>query len=56
MLLIIYKYIEIIESQGYERQYFDNFINYKKNKQILDFKKQNFQNIDKSFQEKIINN
>ena len=56
MLLIIYKYIEIIKSQGYETQYFDNFIKYKKNKQILDFKKQNFENIDKSFQQKIINN
>ena len=56
ILLIIYKYIELIKKHGYEKIYFDNFIKYKKNKQILDFKKQNFENIYDSFLEKVIKN
>ena len=54
--MIIYKYIEIIKNQGYDKKYFENFIKYKKNKQILEFNKDLFDNIDKSFLSKIIIN
>ena len=56
VLLIIYKYIEIIKKQGYERKYFENFIKYKRNKQLLDFNKNNFKDIDSNFLTKIIRN
>ena len=57
MLLIMYKYFEIIKAHGYEKKYFVNFIKYKNNKQILDFKKQNFEgDINDSFLQKIIKN
>ena len=56
ILLIIYKYIEIIKEHGYEKKYFVNFIKYKKNKQILDFKKQNFEQIFDNFLEKVVKN
>ena len=56
VLFIIYKYIEIIKNQGYDKKYFENFIKYKKNKQILEFNKDLFDNIDKSFLSKIIIN
>lgn len=54
ILLIIYKYIEILKEHGYEKKYFDNFIKYKKNKQILEFKKQKFESIYDTFLENII--
>ena len=56
VLLIIFKYIEIIKKQGYEKKYFENFIKYKRNKQLLDFSKKNFEDIDKQFLNKIIRN
>ena len=56
VLLIIFKYIEIIKKQGYEKKYFENFIKYKRNKQLLDFNKKNFEDIDEQFLKKIIRN
>ena len=56
VLLIIYKYIEIIKAQGYQKKYFDNFIKYKRNKQLLDFNKDNFKDIDGTFLSKVIRN
>ena len=56
VLLIIFKYIEIIKKKGYEKKYFENFIKYKRNKQLLDFNKKNFEDIDKQFLNKVIRN
>ena len=54
--MLIYKYIEIIKNQGYEKKYFENFIKYKRNKQILEFNKDNFKDIDRTFLTKVIRN
>ena len=54
--MIIYKYIEIVKKEGYEKKYFENFIKYKRNKQILDFNKDNFKDIDGKFLYKVIRN
>ena len=39
VLLIIFKYIEIIKKNGYEKKYFDDFIKLKKSEQIFGFNK-----------------
>ena len=42
VLLIIYKYIDIIKKEGFKREYFNNFIKYKQNKNNKDFQKEMF--------------
>ena len=42
VLLIIYKYIDIIKREGYKREYFNNFIKFKQNKINKDFQKEMF--------------
>ena len=39
VLIIIYNYIEIMKSEGFKKEYFDNFIKYKQNLNIKNFKK-----------------
>ena len=39
VLLIIYKYIEIMKTEGYKKIYFDNFINYKQSLMINSFER-----------------
>ena len=56
VLLIIYKYIEIIKKNGYDNKLFKDFIKYKKNKQILQFNKNKFVDISKDFLSDIIRN
>ena len=56
ILLIIYKYIEIIKKNGYEKNLFDNFIKYKKSQQILKFNKDYFSDIDQGFLNEVIRN
>ena len=55
VLLIVYKYIEILKNKGYEKKYFEDFIKMKKNMQILQFNKNIINNIN-SFLKKIIRN
>ena len=42
VLIIIYKYIEIMKEQGYKEEYFDNFIKYKNNINIINCQKSSF--------------
>jgi len=42
VLLIIYKYINIIKREGFKREYFNNFIKFKQNKNNKDFQKEMF--------------
>ena len=42
VLLIIYKYIDIIKKEGYKKRYFDNFIKLRQNKNNKDFQKKMF--------------
>jgi len=46
VLLIIYKYIEIIKKEGFKKELFDNFVKYKKNQIINKFNKNLFNNLD----------
>ena len=39
VLTIIYKYIDIMKNEGYKREYFENYINYKNNINAANFKK-----------------
>ena len=39
VLLIIYKYVDILKKEGYKKEYFDNFIKYKQNQIIINFDK-----------------
>ena len=56
VLLIIYKYIEIMKSKGYEKKYFEDFIKLKRrNKQILEFNKNAFKDINSFLESKIRN-
>jgi secreted Zn-dependent insulinase-like peptidase len=41
VLLIIYKYVEIMKKEGYKKEYFDNFIKYKQSQIITNFDKTN---------------
>ena len=58
VLIIIYKYIEIMKKEGYKKELFDNFIKYKKNLKINNFRKNIFtiNNIYNNFLKEIINN
>ena len=40
VLLIIYKYIEILKQKGNQKELFENFIKYKKSDEIIKFKKE----------------
>ena len=42
VLLILYKYIEIIKKEGYKKIYFENFIKFRQNKNNIDFQKEMF--------------
>ena len=42
VLLIIYKYIDMMKKEGYKKEYFDNFIKYKQSLTIVNFDKSNF--------------
>ena len=42
ILQIINKYINVMKSEGYKQKYFDDFIKYKNNQDILSFNKINF--------------
>ena len=46
VLLIFYKYIEIIKKDGAQKKLFENFIKYKKSEQIIKFQKENFNKIN----------
>ena len=39
VLTIIYKYIEIMKNEGYKKEYFENYIKYKENLNIISFKR-----------------
>ena len=39
VLTIIYKYIDIMKNEGYKKVYFENYIKYKQNLNIISFKK-----------------
>ena len=54
-LLIIYKFIDLIKTKGYEKMYFEDFIKLKRNKQALEFNKNSLKNIN-SFLQKSIRN
>ena len=42
VLNIIYNYIDIMKKQGFKKEYFDNFIKYKQNQNIIKFRKSEF--------------
>ena len=42
VLLIIYKYINIIKKEGYKKEYFNNFIKYRQNQNNKDFQEKMF--------------
>ena len=42
VVLILYKYIDIIKKEGYKKKYFNNFIKYKRNTIIKKFNKEMF--------------
>ena len=54
VLLIIYKYIEVLKKEGFKNKLFENFIKFKKSEEIRKFKKQS-QSIN-NFLEGIIKN
>ena len=45
-LLIIYKFIDLIKTKGYEKMYFEDFIKLKRNKQILKFNKNSLKDLN----------
>ena len=54
ILVIIYKYIEIMKKEGYKKEYFNNFIKYRQNQNNKDFQKEMIN--QNSFYSEIIEN
>lgn len=51
ILLIIFKYIEILKKEGYQNKYFNNYIKYKQNQAINNFQKSYFQRVPSYYYE-----
>ena len=42
VLIIIYNYIDILKEEGFKKKYFDNFIKYRENQNIMKFRRSEF--------------
>ena len=56
ILILIYKYIEIIKKEGFKEEYFNNFIKYRQNQNNKDFQKEMFYKLSLSLYSEIIEN
>ena len=54
ILILIYKYIEIIKEEGFKEEYFNNFIKYRQNQNNKDFQKEMFYKLSLSLYSEII--